>query len=72
MREQIPRIVEQVAKVLEQSVKWIVLMILVVSSVSIIVFFQSNYFAEHLIARTVPLAIVIGCSSIAVSILFRK
>ncbi|KIL77046.1 hypothetical protein SD77_1798 [Bacillus badius] len=43
-----------------------------VSSISFAVVFQLDYVAEALMARALPLAIVIGFSSIATSIMFRK
>lgn len=56
----------------EQFVRWLLLIILVVSSVSLIVVFQLDYVAEALKARAIPLAIVLGFSSVAVSIIYRK
>lgn len=57
---------------IEQLARWMVLAILSISSISFVIVFQLDYIAEALIARAVPLAIVIGLSSIATSILFRK
>lgn len=57
---------------IEQLARWMVLAILFISSISFVIVFQLDYIAEALIARAVPLAIVIGLSSIATSILFRK
>ena len=56
----------------ERITKWILLTILIVSSISFIVIFQLDYIPEALTARAVPLAIVVGFSSIATSIIFRK
>jgi hypothetical protein len=50
---------------LEQIVKWLLLTILVVSSISLIVVFQSSYIYEEFVSRAALLAIVIGFSSIA-------
>jgi hypothetical protein len=58
--------------VIEKMVKWITLIILIVSAISLIVVLQSNYIAQELSARAVSLAIVTGLSSIAVSISFKK
>lgn len=57
---------------IEQITKWIIFAILIISSISFVVVFQLNYIAEALTARAVPLAIVIGLTSIATSIIFRK
>jgi len=57
---------------IKQIAKWVPLVILIVSSISLIVIFQSNYIAEAFAARAVPLAIVVGLSSIATSLSLRK
>ncbi|MED0668469.1 hypothetical protein P4T04_19425 [Bacillus badius] len=57
---------------IKQIIRWIVLTILMVSSINFAVVFQLDYVAEALMARALPLAIVIGFSSIATSIMFRK
>lgn len=57
---------------IEHVAKWLLLAILIISSISLVIVFQLDYVAEALIARALPLSIVIGLSSIATSIIFRK
>lgn len=57
---------------IEHIVKWTLLAILITSSISFIIVFQLDYIAEALAARAIPLAIVVGLSSIATSTMFRK
>ena len=57
---------------IEQIVKWILLVILIISSISFIIVFQLNYTADALTARAIPIAIVLGFSSLAISTMFRK
>ena len=57
---------------IEQICKWLVLIILIVSSISLLVVFQLDYVAEALTARALPIAIVVGFSSIATAIMNRK
>lgn len=57
---------------IEQVAKWLSLAILIVSSISFIIVFQLDYVAEALTARAVPIAIVLGLSSIATSLIFKK
>ncbi|WP_416150180.1 hypothetical protein ACM26V_04095 [Salipaludibacillus sp. HK11] len=61
-----------IEQIIDQIAKWIPLVILIISSISLIVVFQSNYIAEPFAARAIPLAIVIGLSSIATSLSLRK
>ncbi|PPA69883.1 hypothetical protein [Jeotgalibacillus proteolyticus] len=63
---------EQILKVTEQAVKWIVLIVLIVSSISLLVVFQAGYIPEELTARAVPLAILAGLTSIAAALIFKK
>jgi len=58
--------------VIQQIVKWFLLTILIISSISFIIVIQSNYIADALAARSIPIAIVVGLSSLAVAIMFRK
>lgn len=57
---------------IQQIVKWFLLTILIISSISFIIVIQSNYIAAELAARSIPIAIVVGLSSLAVAIMFRK
>jgi hypothetical protein len=57
---------------IEQIMKWIIFAILIISTISFVIVFQLNYIAEALAARAIPLAIVIGLTAIATSIIFRK
>ncbi|WP_342558169.1 hypothetical protein [Metasolibacillus sp. FSL K6-0083] len=57
---------------LEQITRWILLIILIVSTISLIVVYQKNYIAEVLTASATPLAIVVGLSAIATAIMFQK
>ncbi|MFJ7649563.1 hypothetical protein ACIQ1H_18755 [Lysinibacillus sp. NPDC097279] len=57
---------------IQQIVKWFLLTILIISSISFIIVLQSNYLAAELTARSIPIAIVVGFSSLAVAIMFRK
>lgn len=57
---------------IQQIVKWILLTILTISSISFIIVFQLNYTADALSARSIPIAIVVGLSSLAVATMFRK
>lgn len=57
---------------IEHIIKWTLLAILITSSISFIIVFQLDYIAEALAARAIPLAIVVGLSSIATSTMFRK
>ncbi|MEC1180193.1 hypothetical protein P9B03_16950 [Metasolibacillus meyeri] len=57
---------------LEQITRWLLLVILIGSSISLVVVYQLDYIAEALVARAIPLALVVGLSAIATSIMFRK
>ncbi|MGM9967089.1 hypothetical protein [uncultured Rummeliibacillus sp.] len=57
---------------IEQITKWIIFAILIISSISFVIIFQLNYIAEALAARALPLAIVIGLTAIAASIIAKK
>ena len=57
---------------IQQIVKCFLLTILIISSISFIFVIQSNYIAYELAARSIPIAIVVGLSSLAVAIMFRK
>ena len=53
-------------------IRYLLLSILVLSSLSLLLVYNSNYIAEALMARSLPLAIVIGFTAIAVAIYEKK
>lgn len=48
------------------------LFILMSSFIGFVIVFQLKYTSEALIARAIPLALVVGLSSIATSLMFQK
>lgn len=52
----------------KQIVNWLLVGILIVSSISLIIVYQQDYIAESHGPRAIPLAIVAGLSAIAVAI----
>lgn len=57
---------------IRQIVKITMLFILMSSFIGFVIVFQLKYTSEALIARAIPLALVVGLSSIATSIMFQK
>lgn len=55
-----------------QIVKWGLVTLLAGTTIALVAILQSSYIADELSARTIPLVLVAGLSSIAVAIAFRK
>jgi len=53
------------------SIKWVFAVIFLISCISLVVILTSNYIADSLLARALPLAIFAGLLAIATAISFR-
>ena len=58
--------------ILNNIIRYLLLSILALSSLSLLIVFNSNYIAEALMARSLPLAIVVSFTSIAVAIYEKR
>lgn len=56
----------------KQIVQWILLGIVIVASISLISVYLSSYAPEFMMPKALPLAIVVGLSSIALAIAHKE
>lgn len=56
---------------LKQIIPWVLLVILVIASISLVSVYLSSYAPEFMMPKALPLAIVVGLSSIALAIAFK-
>lgn len=56
----------------KQIVQWFLLVIVVIASISVVSVYISNYVPEYIMAKALPLAILVGLSSIALSIAYKE
>lgn len=57
---------------LKQIVPWVLLGILVIASISLVSVYLSSYAPDFMMQKALPLAILVGLSSIAVAIAFKE
>lgn len=57
---------------LKQIVPWVLLGILVIASISLVSVYLSSYAPDFMMPKALPLAILVGLSSIAVAIAFKE
>lgn len=56
----------------KQIVQWILLGVLMVASISLVLVYLSNYAPGFMMPKALPLAIVVGLSSIALAIAYKE
>lgn len=57
---------------LKQIIPWVLLGILVIASISLVSVYLSSYAPDFMMPKALPLAILVGLSSIAVAIAFKE
>lgn len=57
---------------LKQIVPWVLLGVLVIASISLVSVYLSSYAPDFMMPKALPLAILVGLSSIAVAIAFKQ